>query len=81
MGGADSTCRRRRRRSRRSKPAWDVSVGAADYTDNATTSATTLCFLEPDPLVLAMCASTGPPAWVVSFALMLEELVTLLIVS
>ena len=56
-------------------------MGAADYTDNAATSATTLCFPEPDPLVLAMCASAGPPAWVVSFALMLEELVTLLIVS
>ena len=49
--------------------------------DNATSSATILCFLEPDPLALALCASTGPPAWVVSFNLILDELAALLVVS
>ena len=76
MEGADSTYRRRRRRS---KPARDISKGA--LADNATSSATILCFLELDPLALALCASVGPPAWVVSFDPMLEELAASLVVS
>jgi hypothetical protein len=55
------------------------SAGAAQATPDYTTCAPTdhaskpppstaaLCFLEPDPLALAMCLSTGPPALVVSF--------------
>jgi hypothetical protein len=55
------------------------SAGAAQATSDYTTCAPTdhtskpppstaaLCFLEPDPLALAMCLSTGPPALVVSF--------------
>ena len=74
--GTDSTCRRRRRWS---KPARDISRGTP--ADNATSSATILCFLEPDPLALALCASTGPPVWVGSFDPMLEELAASLVVS
>jgi hypothetical protein len=53
----------------------------ANYADNAATSAITLNFPELDPLVSAMCASTGPPAWVISVDPMLEELAASLIMS
>jgi hypothetical protein len=36
---------------------------------------------ELDPLVLAMCMAVGPPALVVSFDPMLEELAAVLVVS
>ena len=49
--------------------------------DNAASFATALYFLEPNPLALALCASAGPPAWVVSFDPMLEELAASLVVS
>ena len=52
-----------------------------DHADNAATSTTALCFLEPDPLVLALCASAGPPAWVISFDPMLEDLAASLVMS
>jgi hypothetical protein len=49
--------------------------------DNTATSATTLSFLEPGPLALVMCASVGPPTWVVSVDPMLEELTASVIVN
>jgi hypothetical protein len=60
------------------EPTKDNNMGASiDHNDSVATSAATLCFLKPDPLVLELCASTGPPAWV---DLMLEEFAALLIV-
>ena len=57
----------------------DISLGApAGCTDNASTAAAALCFFEPDPLVLELCASSGSPAWVDP---MLEELATSLVVN
>ena len=77
----DAGGRRRRRRRHMTKPK-DISTGApADHADNAATSTAALCFPEPDLLALALCASAGPPAWVVSFDPMLEELATSLVVS
>jgi hypothetical protein len=39
----------------------DISMGApADYTDDATASIATRCFLKPDPLVEALCEGAGP---------------------
>jgi hypothetical protein len=48
------------------------------HTDNGAVSAAAHCFLEPNPLLLELCASAEPPAWV---DLMLEELVASLVVS
>jgi hypothetical protein len=49
--------------------------------DNAATFVTTLSFLEPGPLALVMCASVGPPTWVISVDPMLEELTASLVVN
>jgi hypothetical protein len=55
----------------------------ADHADKEPTSTTALCFPKPDPLALALvlCMSAGPPALVVSFYLMLEELAASLVVN
>jgi hypothetical protein len=53
---------RRRRRRRRKRDGIAVAMSAP--TD----------FSEPDPLALAMCMAVGPPALIVSFDPMLEEL-------
>lgn len=50
-------------------------------TDKAVTRATTLYLPKSDPLVLALCASMGPRAWVVSVDPTLEELAASLVVS
>ena len=77
--GADGRRRRRRRRKTMSKV---IGTGApADHTDNAPTSTTALSFPEPDPVALALCVSAGPPALVISFDPMLEELAASLVVS
>jgi hypothetical protein len=53
----------------------------ADHASKPPSSTAALCFLEPDPLALAMCVSAGPPALVISFDSMLEELAAALVVS
>lgn len=45
-----------------------------------TTGAPALCLLEPDLLAVAMCVGGGPPASVVFFDPMLEELAAALVV-
>jgi hypothetical protein len=60
------------------EPTLDISMGTpTDYADDATASTTARCFLEPDPLAEAMCEGAGPPAWIVSVDMMLDELVAL----
>jgi hypothetical protein len=49
-----------------------------DHTNNATISAVVHCFPKPDPLLLELCASAGPPTWVDP---VLEEIVVSLVVS
>ena len=64
------------------EPAPDISMGApAGYASDATASTVARCFLEPDPLVEALCEGTGPPAWVASVDPMLDELAASLIAS
>ena len=53
----------------------------ADHADKAPTSTAALSFPEPDPVALALCVSAGPPALVISFDPMLEELAASLVVS
>ena len=53
----------------------------ADHADRAPTSTAALSFPELDPLVLAMCVSAGPPALIISFNPMLEELAASLVMS
>lgn len=50
------------------------SAGAAQAPPGSTMGAPTLCLPEHDPLAEAMCTGDGPPALVVSFDPMLEEL-------
>jgi len=57
----------------------DISLCAPiGCTEKASTVAAALCFFEPDPLVLELCACSGSPTWVDP---MLEELATSLIVN
>jgi hypothetical protein len=56
----------------------DTSGASIDYADTAGPFAAVHCSPEPDPLVLELCMSVGPPMWVDP---MLEELDTLLVVS
>jgi hypothetical protein len=50
------------------------SADAAQAPPGSTVGAPALCLPEHDLLAEAMCAGDGPPAWVVSFDPMLEEL-------
>jgi hypothetical protein len=50
------------------------SADAAQAPSGSTVGAPALCLTEHDLLAEAMCAGDGPPAWVVSFDPMLEEL-------
>jgi hypothetical protein len=52
-----------------------------DHTSKPPPSTAVLCFLEPDPLALAKCVGVGPPALVVSFDPMLEEITAALVMS
>jgi len=52
-----------------------------DHANRAPTSTAALSFPEPDPVALALCVSAGPPALVISFDPMLEELAAELVVS
>jgi hypothetical protein len=61
-------------------PDYTTSA-SADHASKPPSSTAALCFLEPDPLALAMCVSAGPPALVISFDSMLEELAAALVVS
>jgi hypothetical protein len=63
----------------RSARAAQATGAPADRFCPASTAA--LHFPEPDPLALAMCMAEGPPALVVSFDPMLEELASALVVS
>jgi hypothetical protein len=56
----------------------DASGAYVDYADTTGSFAAMHCSSEPDPLVLELCMSVGPPMWVDP---MLEELGTLLDVS
>jgi hypothetical protein len=59
-----------------------ISMGVpVDYVDNTAASTVARCFLKPDPLAMALCEGTGPPAWVTSIDPMLDELVASLVVS
>ena len=53
----------------------------ANHADKAPTSTAALSFPEPDPVALALCVSAGPPALVISFDPMLEELAASLVMS
>ena len=79
VGGAGRG--RRQHRRRKTKPKVIGTGAPADHADKAPTSTAALCFPEPDPLALALCVSAGPPALVVSFDPMLEELAASLVVS
>ena len=57
----------------------DISVGVS--ADDGITSTASRCFLEPNPLVEALCESAGPLAWFVSIDLMLDELAASLVMS
>ena len=64
---------------RRSKPARDTNMDVpADFTDNATTSASAHYLHALDPLVLEMCVSVGHHEWDNP---MLEDLTASLVVS
>jgi hypothetical protein len=77
------SCRRRRRRRRRGgRPATDIATDApADFTEDATASTTTHCFLELDPLAVALCDRADPPARLILVNPMLDELAALLVTS
>jgi hypothetical protein len=52
-----------------------------DHVDEPPPPSAAPFFFEPDPLALAMCMAVGPPALVVSFDPMLEELAAVLAMS
>ena len=79
VGGAGG--RRRQHRRRKTKPKAIGTGAPADHADRAPTSTAALSFPEPDPVALALCVSAGPPALVISFDPMLEELAASLVVS
>ena len=81
-GGRGGAGRRRRQHRRHKTKPKEIGTGApVDHTDRAPTSTAALSFPEPDTVALALCVSAGPPALVISFDPMLEELAASLVVS